>query len=144
MYTMKKWITSLFLIAAILFGLMGAEVYAPQDVKGASRYDQVLYFPFSRYPETGDHIKDAVAAGHSDVCTIDRAGGDERREESLKGVPTKRGYDRDEWPMAVCEEGGTGADIRYVTPSDNRGAGSWVGNQMSGYSDGTRVLFIVQ
>ncbi|GED03825.1 hypothetical protein BAT02nite_34690 [Bacillus atrophaeus] len=85
MYTMKKWITSLFLTAAILFGLMGAEVYAPQDVKGASRYDQVLYFPFSRYPETGDHIKDAVAAGHSDVCTIDRAGADERQGGVFKG-----------------------------------------------------------
>lgn len=46
--------------------------------------------------------------------------------------------------MAVCEEGGAGADVRYVTPSDNRGAGSWVGNQMSSYPDGTKVLFIVQ
>lgn len=46
--------------------------------------------------------------------------------------------------MAVCEEGGAGADVRYVTPSDNRGVGSWVGNQMSSYPDGTRVLFIVQ
>lgn len=75
---------------------------------------------------------------------IDRGGADKRRQESLKGIPTKPGYDRDEWPMAVCEEGGAGADVRYVTPSDNRGAGSWVVNQMSGYPDGTRVLFIVQ
>lgn len=91
-----------------------------------------------------DHIRDAIAEGHSDICTIDRGGADKRRQESLIGIPTKPGYDRDEWPMAVCEEGGAGADVRYVTPSDNRGAGSWVGNQMSGYPDGTRVLFIVQ
>ncbi|QNG61959.1 DNA-entry nuclease [Bacillus sp. PAMC26568] len=95
-----------------------------------------------RYPETGDHIFDAIAAGHSDVCTIERDGAEERREESLAGIPAKPGYDRDEWPMAMCEEGGAGASVRYVTPSDNRGAGSWVGNQLENYPDGTKVLFI--
>ncbi|MEC0685248.1 sporulation protein, partial [Bacillus haynesii] len=34
--------------------------------------------------------------------------------------------------------------VRYVSSSDNRGAGSWVGNRLSGYADGTRILFIVQ
>lgn len=43
-----------------------------------------------------------------------------------------------------CAEGGTGADIAYVTPSDNRGAGSWVGNQLENYPDGTRVLIMVK
>lgn len=136
---MKKWMAGLFLAAAVLLCLM-----VPQQIQGASLYDKVLYFPLSRYPETGSHIRDAIAEGHPDICTIDRDGADKRREESLKGIPTKPGYDRDEWPMAVCEEGGAGADVRYVTPSDNRGAGSWVGNQMSSYPDGTRVLFIVQ
>jgi hypothetical protein len=109
----------------------------------AAAYDYTLTFPSSRYPETASHIRDAIADGHSAVCTIDRSGADERREESLKGVPTKSGYDRDEWPMAMCLEGGEGADIRYITPSDNRGAGSWVGNQLTKYPDGTRVKFIV-
>ncbi|MMZ60551.1 Sporulation-specific extracellular nuclease precursor [compost metagenome] len=44
----------------------------------------------------------------------------------LKGVPTRKGKDRDEWPMAMCAEGGDGADVRYISPKDNRGAGSWV------------------
>ncbi|MDQ0417601.1 hypothetical protein J2Z48_001774 [Croceifilum oryzae] len=30
--------------------------------------------------------------------------------------------------MAMCLEGGHGADIRYISPADNRGAGAWVGN----------------
>lgn len=94
------------------------------------------------YPETGDHVRDAIAAGHSDVCTIELNGAEECREESLAGIPTKTGYDRDEWPMAMCEEGVAGASVRYVTPSDNRGAGAWVGNQFEDYPDGTRVLFI--
>jgi len=80
---------------------------------------------------------DAIAAGHSDVCTMDRDGAEERREESLAGIPAKTGYDCDAWPMAMSEEGGAGASVRYVTQSDNRGAGAWVGNQ-----DGTRVLFL--
>jgi hypothetical protein len=45
--------------------------------------------------------------------------------------------------MAMCAEGGAGADIAYITPSDNRGAGSWVGNELTGYPDGVRVLFII-
>ncbi|WP_342417975.1 NucA/NucB deoxyribonuclease domain-containing protein [Paenibacillus sp. FSL R10-2782] len=109
--------------------------------RAAAEY--TLNFPTSRYPETGAHIKDAIATGHSSVCTIDRDGAEENRRESLKGYPTKKGYDRDEWPMAMCAEGGAGADIRYISPSDNRGAGSWVSHQVEDYPDGTRVKFIV-
>ncbi|MGG5833090.1 hypothetical protein ACQ4LK_24085, partial [Bacillus pumilus] len=54
------------------------------------------------------HIEEAIDEGHSSVCTIDRKHSDEQREQSLHGIPTKRGYDRDEWPMAMCKEGGTG------------------------------------
>ncbi|MBD1379144.1 DNA-entry nuclease [Bacillus sp. IB182487] len=107
-------------------------------------YDAILNFPSEKYPETAQHIEHAMEKQLSNICTIDRDGADQRREESLEGIPTKPGYDRDEWPMAMCEEGGAGASVRYVTPSDNRGAGAWVGNQVEDYPDGTRVLFIVE
>ncbi|MDE1376842.1 sporulation protein, partial [Bacillus licheniformis] len=42
------------------------------------------------------------------------------------------------------EEGGTGASVEYISPSDNRGAGSWVGNQVSDYPDGTKILFKIK
>lgn len=109
----------------------------------AGDYDVVIHFPDDKYPETAAHVQEAINNGESAVCTIDRDGADENREESLDGIPTKKGYDRDEWPMAMCAEGGTGADIEYITPSDNRGAGSWVGNQLEGYADGTRVFFVI-
>ncbi|MET3209378.1 UNVERIFIED_CONTAM: hypothetical protein ABIC26_002322 [Paenibacillus sp. PvR008] len=131
-----------FLLAAI-FSVQGA--YAEpvsRSVRAAAEY--TLEFPSSRYPETGAHIRDAIAAGHSAICTIDRDGAEENRKESLKGYPTKKGYDRDEWPMAMCQEGGAGADIRYITPKDNRGAGSWVSHQLDEYEDGTKVEFIVK
>jgi hypothetical protein len=108
----------------------------------AKKYDVILYFLSEKYPETADHIRDAIASGESAVCTIDRDGADERREESLEGVPTRKGKDRDEWPMAMCREGGKGSDVRYISPRDNRGAGSWVGNQLEKYPDGTRVKFV--
>lgn len=131
-----------FLLAAI-FSVQG--VYAePTAINQQAAAGYTLEFPISRYPETGAHIRDAIAAGHSAVCTIDRDGAEENRKESLKGYPTKKGYDRDEWPMAMCAEGGAGADIRYITPSDNRGAGSWVSHQLDKYADGTKVRFIVK
>lgn len=101
-----------------------------------------LEFPVERYPKTAEHIQNAIAKGESAVCTIDRDGAQENRDDSLRGIPTKKGLDRDEWPMAMCSEGGAGADIEYIPPSDNRGAGSWVGNALEGYPDGTRVEFI--
>jgi len=106
--------------------------------------EATLYFPAERYPETAQHIQEAIDAGESAVCTIDRENADQRRKASLRGIPTKKGYDRDEWPMAMCAEGGEGADVKYIDPSDNRGAGSWVSGQLDKYANGTRVLFIVQ
>lgn len=103
-----------------------------------------LEFPVNRYPKTAAHIQNAINKGESAVCTINRDGAEENREDSLRGIPTKKGFDRDEWPMAMCEEGGTGADIEYISPSDNRGAGSWVGNALEDYPDGTRVEFVFE
>jgi hypothetical protein len=89
-----------FLLAAILSvqSAYAKPVVTEQQVVA----DYTLSFPTSRYPETGSHIKAAIVAGHSSVCTIDRDGAEENRRESLKGYPTQKGYDRDEWPMAMC------------------------------------------
>jgi len=114
------------------------------DTTTNSTYDVVIDFPEEKYPETAKHIQNAIAKGESPICTVDRDGADENRKQSLSGVPTKSGFDRDEWPMAMCAEGGAGADIAYITPEDNRGAGSWVGNELENYPDGTRVLFVIE
>jgi len=90
----------------------------------------------SRYPGTAAHVRSAIAAGQPRTLHLDRAGADANRDQSLAGIATKDGYDRDEWPMAVSREGGAGADIAYVESADNRGAGSVVGAQLSDYCDG--------
>jgi hypothetical protein len=106
-------------------------------------YDTILEFPADQYPQVAAHIASAILAGKSSVCTIDRNGAEERREASLSGIPARDGFDRDEWPMAMCAEGGVGASVAYIDPSENRGAGSWVGNELEKYPDGTRVKFVI-
>ncbi|WP_396136116.1 sporulation protein [Brevibacillus brevis] len=135
----------LLIIAFLLaLGSYFFERHSPQTQTSSIEADYVLEFPSSKYPQTAEHIRSAIAKGQSAVCTIDRRGADKNREKSLKGVPTKPNYDRDEWPMAMCREGGSGADIAYISPADNRGAGAWIANRLEDYPDGTRVKIVVK
>ncbi|POX55336.1 sugar-binding protein [Streptomyces sp. Ru71] len=97
----------------------------------------------SDYPETAQHVEDAQAAGYPDHLTIDRSGAKQRRKESMRGHKTVPGKDRDEYPPAMFEEGGTGSSVRPIDRSDNRGAGSSMGHQCSGLPDGTVVHVVV-
>ncbi|NEW05982.1 DNA-entry nuclease [Paenibacillus sp. SYP-B3998] len=137
-----------FLVVVILIAgasyASGTDIFKSSTSKTHPGSVATIVFPSDRYPETAAHIKSAIAHGESAVCTINREGAEQNRGESLKGIPTKKGYDRDEWPMAMCAEGGTGADIRYVTPADNRGAGSWISNQLEKYPNGTKVEVVVK
>jgi Deoxyribonuclease NucA/NucB len=90
----------------------------------------------SRYPETTDHISDAIAAGQPSLLHIDRADEDAHRAASLADYPPRTGYDRDEYAPAMSREGGSGADVRYIDPSDNRGAGATMGNALEGWCEG--------
>ncbi len=143
---MKKllplWSLALLLLLAVFAS--GCSIEWEQEPSAPTGHDVTIYFPSDRYPETAEHIRSAVSKGASPICTIEREGAEENRKLSLKGIPTKKKYDRDEWPMAMCREGGSGADVAYVKSSDNRGAGSWIGNQLSDYPDGTRVRIVVR
>jgi hypothetical protein len=140
----QKFITSLIIVVFLALGGYWFEQNGDPTAPSSTSDSEIvqLFFPSDRYPETAKHIQDAIAKGESATCTINREQAEENRKESLKGIPTKKGYDRDEWPMAMCNEGGAGADIEYITPKDNRGAGSWVGNQLEDYANGTRVEFM--
>ena len=93
----------------------------------------------SKYPESAKHIEDAQNAGYPNQLTIDRAGAAKRRRDSLKGIPSTPGMDRDEYPPAMFHEGGTGASVRPINPSDNRGAGACIGIQCRKLPDGSTV-----
>jgi hypothetical protein len=111
-----------------------------------------------------DHAWDAIKDGAPRRMHIDRKGADENRDESTGKVElwsrlplskrrkynpntgefdARRRYkyaaephDRDEYPVAMSEEGGEDATIRYVRADENRDAGREMGLQLRGYKDG--------
>ena len=101
---------------------------------------KVITIDGDRYPESAQHIYDAQQAGHPNILTIDREGATRNRRDSLKGTKTIEGLDRDEYPPAMFEEGGAGASVRYINPSDNRGAGSCIGAGCRELDNGDKII----
>jgi hypothetical protein len=136
---MRKWIALATLATALLLGGTG-QALAPERATAAAacqRQQSSVYVELSRsrYPESTDHIEDAIAAGHPALLHIDRENADQNREEALEGWPPRDGYDRDEYPPAISLESSSDSDIRYIDPSDNRGAGSSMGNQLEDWCE---------
>jgi len=107
-------------------------------------HDIVLILTKKEYKQAFGHIKDVINQQNRYIYTISRVSADMNRHESLKGYPTKKGFDRDEFPMAMLKEGGKGASVRYINPGDNRGAGSSIANALKPFPDGTKIKIIVE
>ncbi|MBO4863749.1 MAG: hypothetical protein J5517_05260 [Eubacterium sp.] len=43
----------------------------------------------------------------------------------------------------MSEEGGEGASVRHISPSDNRGSGSSISHQLRKYPDGTKFRIVI-
>ena len=95
-----------------------------------------------KYPETAQHILDAQGQGYPSELTIDREGARANRAAARQTCPLVPGK-LDEYPPAMFKEGGAGASVRPVDPSDNMGAGASMGNQLRIYPDGTVVIMKV-
>ncbi len=95
------------------------------------------FLPKNRYPEAASTLEEAREAGQPSLNHWDPDLADFRRAGSLRPYPTQTGFDRDEYPMASTQEGGAGAYVKYINPSDNRGAGRFIANQMRGVPNGT-------
>ena len=128
----NTWIDSL--------GLKGCYL---EEVKNNPDYKYILRISEAEYPETTRHIKRAIQKGKPDVVTIDRTGAPSQRQKSLLGTESKKGLDRDEWPMAMFVEGGVGADIEHISPGDNRGAGASIGAALRQCDEGDKVKIII-
>jgi len=124
----------------------------PGNVRVTSREEDVdedkpchvnVYVSRSMSPQSARHIEDAqTMMGKPRTLTIDRPGTRRRRAESLRGIPTIRGLDRDEYPPAVFLEGGFGASVRHIPLADNRSAGAQIGNQIRNQPDGCQATII--
>jgi RHS repeat-associated protein len=93
----------------------------------------------SKHPESAKHVEEALNNGHPDILTINREGAKRNRKESLKGISTQKGKDRDEYPPAMFLEGGKGASVKHIDFSDNRAAGSSIGHMLRPYENGTKI-----
>ena len=103
-----------------------------------------VYIDSSKHPESAQHALDAQTNGKPDVLTVARPGADANRAESLKGLAKVPGKQLDEYPPAMFKEGGAGASVRPISPSDNMGAGASLGNQLRNVPDGTQVQIVVK
>ena len=114
---------------------------------------QRLVFSAQKYPNIRRHFRGAVRRGWPRRLVLNRRGADERRERLLRDVPTRDGFDRDEYPPAVGRGRGPGlergrnprgwrADVRYVPSSENRSHGASLGNQLEPFCNGTRFRYV--
>ena len=122
------------------FGLLGVEI-TKAGITDA--FDYILKLDSKIYPETAQHIKEAIAKGHPSTVRWAPTGAKQNRKASLFGIPCEVGKDRDEWPMACFKEGGAGASVKCIDPSDNRGAGSSIGHAIRGaqIQNGAKIKF---
>ncbi|MDO8184641.1 NucA/NucB deoxyribonuclease domain-containing protein [Conexibacter sp. JD483] len=95
----------------------------------------------TRYPAVLAHIETAVTAGWPRVLKINRRGAEQRRQRALRGWPTKPGYDRDEWPMAMARRSWR-THVAYVPSAQNRGAGATIGVKLRRFCDGVRFTVV--
>jgi hypothetical protein len=107
----------------------------------------------ARYPNIRSHALGAIRRGWPTVLVVNRPGASARRERLLRGIPTRPGFDRDEYPPAVGRGRGPGltrgvhpigwmADVRYVPSAENRSHGSSLGSKLRRYCNGTRFRYV--
>jgi hypothetical protein len=102
---------------------------------------QRISFSAAKYPNIRAHFRAAVRRGWPRSLVLNRPGADSRRDQLLEGIPTRAGFDRDEYPPAVGR-GRWKADVRYVGSSENRSHGASLGGKLRGFCDGTRFRYV--
>lgn len=114
---------------------------------------QRLVFSAGKYRNIRSHFRAAVRRGWPLRLVINRPGADERRDRLLEDIPTRSGFDRDEYPPAVGRGRGPGlersseprgwrADVRYVESAENRSHGASLGAKLREFCNGTRFRYV--
>lgn len=113
------------------------------DPEGCRRTGGVVRIGLSstRYPEVRAHWEAAIARGRPRTLTVHRSGASSRRSRLLRGIPTRPGYDRDEYPMAMARTS-VSADVAYVDSAQNRGAGAVQGVKLRRYCSGQQFRIV--
>jgi hypothetical protein len=117
---------------------------------------QRVRFSAARYPNIRAHTQAAIRHGWPRILVVNRPGKGERRDRLLQNIPTRAGFDRDEYPPAVgrgrayndqrglvrgIDPIGWVADVMYVPSSENRSHGASLGNKLRRFCNGTRFRY---
>lgn len=136
--SLTRTIVALACASTLIAGAGGAQT---SIAASCTRQQAPVVVNLAKYPHIADHIRDAIRAGQPALLHIDRVHADQHRAASTDDLPTKAGYDRDEYPPAMSREGGESADVRYVKSGENRSAGASMGYQLRGYCNGQSFKF---
>ena len=129
----------------------------PPSGRSCSRPSSVQRIVFSRarYPNIRRHYMAAVGNGWPRILIVNRPDADQRRDRLLDeaGLPTRAGFDRDEYPPAVgrgrgpraltrgINPVGWRADVAYVRSGENRSHGSSLGGKLRRFCNGTKFRY---
>ena len=120
---------------------------------------QRITFSRSRYPGIRRHYLAAIRKGWPRILVVNRPRADARRDRLMEEamLPTRDGFDRDEYPPAVGRGRRNGdsrglvrgvnpigwmADLAYVRSSENRSHGSSLGGKLRPFCNGTRFRYV--
>lgn len=133
-----------FAAAAALFLTTSLAVFTTGTAAEASckKTSATIVIPLTsaKHAQVIAHAKAAVKKGYPRTMVLNRTGADARRRAAMKGIPTKSGYDRDEYPAAVGRKVNK-ADVKYVKVSQNRSAGAIMGNKLRPYCNGVKFRY---
>jgi hypothetical protein len=100
-----------------------------------------VVLPPARYPHILAHVRYATSHGWPRVLVVNRRGAAHRRDVATSVLPTRPGFDRDEYPAAVGRTTLT-ADVRYVPSGENRSQGATMGARLAPFCDGQRFRLV--
>jgi hypothetical protein len=114
---------------------------------------QRLVFDEDKYANIRKHFRIGLRKGWPRRLIVNRRGADARRDRLLEDIPTKDGFDRDEYPPAVGRGRGKGlergrnprgwkAHVRYVPSAENRSHGAALGAKLDDFCNGTRFRYV--
>jgi hypothetical protein len=152
---MRAVIVAVLAALAVIMSSAGPSPAMPADAacERPSGVQRVV-FSAAAYPNIRRHFRRAVhRRGWPMVLIVSRRMADERRERLMRDVPTREGFDRDEYPPAVGRGRGPGlergrhplgwrADVRHVPSSENRSHGASLGAQLAPFCDGVRFRYV--
>jgi RHS repeat-associated protein len=124
--------------AQILFRSLKEQANSQQSIKGVHLVME------ETTPNIYRHTLNAFRLGKPEILHYDSdlQRRSQRRRDAIGKLPTKLGYQRDEYPYASTFEGGLGALVEYVPSSENSSQGGTLGGLYGKLKQGEAFLVV--